>query len=53
MTLSKFASATSISLAGNFNKLLSILFGAVVFKNPLGVMQVCFTVDKYTEMTLS
>mmetsp|Transcript_12048 Transcript_12048/g.24813 ORF Transcript_12048/g.24813 Transcript_12048/m.24813 type:complete len:193 (-) Transcript_12048:12-590(-) len=39
MSLSKFASATSISLAGNLNKLLSIVVGAVVFGNPLSPLQ--------------
>eukprot|EP00286_Rhodomonas_abbreviata_P026276 CAMPEP_0181300976 /NCGR_PEP_ID=MMETSP1101-20121128/7179_1 /TAXON_ID=46948 /ORGANISM="Rhodomonas abbreviata, Strain Caron Lab Isolate" /LENGTH=356 /DNA_ID=CAMNT_0023406253 /DNA_START=153 /DNA_END=1220 /DNA_ORIENTATION=- len=40
MSLSKFASATSISLAGNLNKLLSIVAGAFVFSNPLSLLQV-------------
>ena len=40
MSLSKFASATAISLGGNFNKLLSIIIGAAVFSNPLSALQV-------------
>merc|ERR1719265_1464308 len=37
--LSKFASATAISLTGNFNKVLSILVGAAIFHNPLSLLQ--------------
>jgi hypothetical protein len=39
MSLSKFASATAISLAGNFNKLASIIVGAAIFHNPLSLLQ--------------
>lgn len=39
ISLSKFASATSISLAGNMNKVLSIVAGAFVFRNPLSLLQ--------------
>jgi len=41
ISLSKFASATSISLAGNLNKLLSIVLRAALFHSPLYPLQVC------------
>merc|ERR1712130_335633 len=40
MTLNKFASATEISLGGNFNKLVSILVGFLVFSNPMTIQQI-------------
>lgn len=39
MTLNKIASATAISLGGNFNKLTSVLIGFVVFKNNMQISQ--------------
>lgn len=40
MTLYKIASATATTVAGNFNKVVSILVGAVVFSSSLSVVQV-------------
>ncbi|KAJ1487655.1 hypothetical protein T484DRAFT_1940922 [Baffinella frigidus] len=39
MSLGKFASATAISLAGNFNRVVSIMAGAALFSDPLSLAQ--------------
>jgi hypothetical protein len=39
MSLGKFASATAISLAGNFNRVVSIAVGAALFSDPLSLAQ--------------
>lgn len=40
MTLYKIASATATTVAGNFNKIVSIVVGAIVFSSALSKMQV-------------
>ena len=39
MSLGKFASATAISLTGNFNRVVSIALGAALFSDPLSLAQ--------------
>ena len=40
MHLQKFATATSITVAGNFNKIASILIGSMVFSKTFSLLQV-------------
>jgi len=39
MTLYKISNATSITVGGNFNKVISIILASVIFKSPIGIKQ--------------
>lgn len=39
MMLYKLSSATAVTVGGNFNKVVAIIFGAVLFRSPLGLAQ--------------